>query len=128
MTNMMSRRRGPQAGGRGLPGGVAPADRCSGADVLPVEEKPSRHRTSDQRQDAEVPFGGQSSGEAARHVGVVSQRWVVAVTRGGWDRWPGQSGGETSDGMTEETADNLSDVKMEGETQDGTGNTAPASE
>lgn len=51
-----------------LPGGVAPADRDSGADMFPVEQKPDCYRATDQRQEPDVSFGGQDSGEAAGHV------------------------------------------------------------
>ena len=50
-----------------LPGGVPPAYWDSGADMFPVEQKSSRYRASNKRQDSKMSFGGQDSCEAACH-------------------------------------------------------------
>lgn len=50
-----------------LPRGVPPANRHSGANMFPVEEKSSRYRASHQSQDPDVSFGGKDSRETACH-------------------------------------------------------------
>lgn len=50
------------------PCGVPPADGHSGADVFPVEQESGRDRRAPhQREDPQVPSGGQDSWEAAGH-------------------------------------------------------------
>lgn len=56
-----------EAGRAQLPGGVSPAQRLSGGDMFPMEQKPSRYGASDQREDSDVSLGGEDSREAAGH-------------------------------------------------------------
>lgn len=57
----------PAGAVRWLPGGVEPAAGSPGAHTLPVEQKTRRDGPADHRQDPDVSFGGEDSGEAARH-------------------------------------------------------------
>lgn len=81
---------------RSLPGGVPPAQRLPGAGMFPVEQKSSRYGASDQRQDADVPLGGEDSCEAAGHfylpLGAVLKKSVTSTVkqreeRTGWWEW-----------------------------------------
>lgn len=81
-----------------LPRRVPPANRHSGANMFPVEEKSSRYRTSHQSQDPDVSFGGKDSRETACHflsslyLGFEKMRKVFfSRPRGRRVRWTGVS-------------------------------------